>query len=182
MTADDIIPLVKKHPISVTCGVISLACAVLLYFRGDKIEEYQKLNEEKTAEAATTIANVRNAEKLVEQTAAMQATAKELDSRLIRAGQLAANLQYFYRMEADTGVKLVDVRQGGLKPGAKGPGYIGVPYTVSVQGNFLQVLTFLGRVQKGAHFCRFISVNLTKAGGSEEQMTLSMNLEILGVP
>ena len=180
MTAADLVPLLKKHPISLTCGLVSLACGVLLYLRSDKIEELQQLNEQKTVEAATMLANVRNAEKLAEQSAAMQAATKELDGRLMRVGQLAVNLQYFYRMEADTGVKLVDVRQGGLKPGTKGPGFIGVPYAVSVQGTFPQVLTFLGRLQKGTHFCRFLSVGLTKSG--DELVSLSLNVEILGVP
>ena len=180
MTASDVLPLLKKHPISLTCGLIGVACGVLLYLRSDKIEELQKLNEEKTAEAATMTANVRNAEKLGEQTAAMQAAAKELDGRVMRVGQLAVNLQYFYRMEADTGVKLVDVRQGNLKPVTKGPGFVGVPYSVSVQGTFPQVLTFMGRLQKGTHFCRFLSVGLTKSG--DDQLSLSMNVEILGVP
>ena len=180
MTAAELMPLVKKHPISITCGVISVACALLLYFRGDRIEEYQQLSEQKTAEANAMIANVRNSEKLAEQAAAMQATAKELDGRLMRASQLAVNLQYFYRLEADTGVKLAGVNQGGLKAGAKGPGFIGVPYTVSVQGTFPQVMTFLGRVQKGTHFCRFNTIGLTKT--AEDQVSLSLNLEILGLP
>ena len=180
MTAADLVPLLKKHPVSMTCGVVVLVCGGLLYYRSDKIEEYQALNEQKATEAATALANVRNGEKLAEQTAAMQAAAKELDSRLMRAGQLAVNLQYFYRLEADTGVKLVDVRQGGLKPGAKAGTFIGVPYNVTVQGTFPQVLTFLGRLQKGTHFCRFLTIGMTKV--NNDQVSLSLALEILGVP
>ena len=180
MTAADLAPLIKKHPISLTCVVLSLACGGLIYFRSDKIEEYQQLNEQKTTEANAMVANVRNSEKLAEQVVAMQATAKELDGRLMRAGQLAVNLQYFYRLEADTGVKLTAVNQGNVKAGAKGGTFVSVPYTVTVQGTFPQVLTFLGRLQKGAHFCRFNNVGLTKAG--EDQLSLSLSLEILGVP
>ena len=181
MTAAELVPLLKKHPISLTCGVVCLACAFILYYRSDKVGEYQRLNEQKAAEAAAMIANVRNSEKLVEQTAEMQAAAKELENRLMRAGQLAVNLQYFYRLEADTGVKLVDVRQGGPKAGAKGAAFIVVPYTVAVQGTFPQVLTFLGRLQKGTHFCRFLALGMTKATG-DNQVSLSLSLEILGLP
>jgi hypothetical protein len=180
MTTAELVPLIKKHPISLACAGISLACVLLLYFRSDKIAEYQKLNEQKTAEASVTIANVRNSEKLAEQTAALQAVNKELDSRVMRAGQLAGNLQYFYRMEADTGAKLLDVRQGSVRAGARTTTYTGVPYTVSVQGTFPQVLSFIGRLQNGNYFCRFISVGLTKSG--DEQVSLSLNLEILGLP
>ncbi len=180
MTAAELVPLLKKHPISLICGVICIACGALLYLRSDKIDEYQQLSDQKTAEMETTIANVRNAEKLPEQTAEMQAATKELEGRLMKAGQLAVNLQYFYRMEADTGVKLQDVRQGNLKQGVKAATFVGVPYTVSVQGTFPQVLNFLGRLQKGTHFCRFISVGMTKSG--DDQVSLSLNVEILGPP
>jgi Tfp pilus assembly protein PilO len=181
MTGAELVPLLKKHPIGLVCGVLSISCAALLYFRGDMIEEYQQLNDQKSAEMETTIANVRNSEKLVEQTAEIQAAAKELEGRLMKAGQLAANLQYFYRLEADTGVKLQDVRQGGLKPGNKAATtYIGVPYTVSVQGTFPQVLNFMGRLQKGVHFCRFNNIAMTKAG--DDAVTLNMDLDILGIP
>jgi len=180
MTAAELVPLLKKHPIGFVCGILCVACGATLYLRSDKIDEYQQLNDQKSGEMETTIANVRNAEKLSEQTAEMRAATKELDGRLMKAGQLAVNLQYFYRLEADTGVKLVDVRQGNLKAVAKGAAFVGVPYSVTVQGSFSQVLNFMGRVQRGVHFARFINANMTKAG--ETQVSLSLNLEILGTP
>lgn len=180
MTAAELIPLLKKHPIGFVCGLLCVACGALLYLRSDKIDEYQQLNDQKGAEMETMIANVRNAEKLAEQTTEMQAAAKELEGRLMKAGQLAGNLQYFYRLEADTGVKLMDVRQGNVKPGAKGATFVGVPYSVTVQGSFEQVLNFMGRVERGVHFARFNSVNMTKAG--DAQVALSLNLDILGTP
>jgi Tfp pilus assembly protein PilO len=180
MTAADLIPLLKKHPISMICAVVCIASAVLLYIRSDKIDEYQQLSDQKTTEMENTLANVRNAEKLPEQAAEMQAAAKELDGRLMKAGQLAVNLQYFYRMEADTGVKLQDVRQGSLRQGAKAGAFVGVPYSVTVQGAFPQVLDFMGRLQRGTHFCRFISVGMTKSG--DDKVSLSLNMEILGTP
>ncbi len=178
MNAADLAALLKKHPISVACAVVSIACGVILYLRGDKIGELQTLSEQKAAEAAATLANVRNSEKLGEQAAAMKAATDELDNRLMRAGGLAVNLQYFYRLEADTGVKLMDVRQGGVRPVAKNSSFLGVPYNVSVQGTYPQVITFLSRLQNGTHVCRFLTAGFGKSG--EDKVVLSLSLEILG--
>ncbi|HVT72112.1 MAG TPA: hypothetical protein VHD61_03175 [Lacunisphaera sp.] len=180
MTGADIVTQLKKHPLSVVCGVLSIGCAVMLYLRADKIEEYQQLSDQKATEASNTLANVRNSEKLTEQTAEMQAAAKELEGRVVKAGQLAVNLQYFYRLEADTGVKLLDVRQGGLKRGAKPDSYVGVPYSVSIQGTFPQALNFLARLEKGSHFCKFLGATMSKSG--DDVVSLSLSLEVLGVP
>lgn len=191
MTTADLLALLKKQPIGVACGVICLLCAGLLYYRSDKIDENKAEYEKKSAEAAKILANVRNSEKLSAQVGEIQALSKEMDSRLLRASQLAVNLQYFYKLEAETEVKLIDVKQGGLPKGGKTL-YGGIPFNVTVQGSFKQVMSFLQKLENGPHFARFGTVNFGKASGTSESrpasgadlsgMTVSINLELLGVP
>ena len=185
MTSDELIATVKKQPIGFACGVICLACIALLYFRGSKIEERQAEYEAKSAEASMIVTNVLNSAKLPEQVAEIQALSKELDSRLIRGGQLAVNQQYFYKLEAETEVKMSDMRQNPLSRGAKAPTlYSAIPFTLSVQGSFSQLLVFLQRLETGPHFCRFTSVSFVKSAAAADfsSMTLSLNLELLGTP
>jgi Tfp pilus assembly protein PilO len=190
MTSDELLATIKKQPIGVSCGVICLILAGLLYVRGGKISEYQVEFAAKSAEATKILANVRNADKLAAQVAEIQALSKEMDSRMVRAGQLAVNLQYFYKLEAETEVKLLDVRQGNLPKVGKSL-YAGIPFSVSVQGSFKQVISFLQKLENGPYFCRFSTVNFSKAVASAEAAragadvtgtTLSINLEVLGVP
>jgi len=189
MTSADLLAMIKKQPIGFASGVICLVCAGLLYFRGNKIEEYRVEYEAKSAEATTMLANVRNSEKLPTQVAEIQVLAKEMEGRLVKAGQLAVNLQYFYKLEAETEVKLVDVRQGNLPRGGKAA-YAGIPFSVTVQGSFKQVFAFLQKLENGPHFCRFTAVVFSKQGGGEASrastdtasVNVSLNLELLGVP
>ena len=189
MTAADLIAMFKKQPVGFSCGALCVILGVLLYFRSDKIDENQTEFEARSAERTKILANVRNSENLPKQVAELQVLAKEMESRLIRTGQLAVNLQYFYKLEAENEVKLLEVRQGN-PPKASKSLYIGVPYTVSVQGSFKQVVAFLQRLETGPHFCHFSSVTFTKSGGATidaagvvaADMTLNLNLELLGVP
>ena len=188
MTSADLLALIKKHPIGFACGVVCVACAALLYFRGGKIDEYRAAYEAKSAEATTILANVRNSDKLPAQVAEIQVLAKEMESRLVKSGQLAENLRVFYKLEAETEVKLVDVRQGNLPKNLKSL-YAGIPFTVTVQGSFPQVLAFLQKLENGPHFCRFTSVVFAKQGAGGEAsrasapgLNLNINLELLGVP
>lgn len=183
MNSAELVATFKKQPIGFACGAICVVCAVLLYFRGDKIEENQAEFKAKSAEATKILDNVRNSEKLPAQVAETQALAKEMESRLIRAGQLAVNLQYFYKLEAETEVKLLDIRQGTLPKGGKTL-YMGIPFNVAVTGSFKQVLLFLQKLETGPHFCHFLSVNFVKAAGTSGTagITLTLNIELLGLP
>lgn len=189
MTSAELITTIKKQPIGFACGAICLICAVLLYVRSDKISESQAELDAKSGESARILANVSNSKNLPEHVAEIQVLAKELDGRLIRAGQLAVNLQYFYKLEADTGIKLLDVHQNNPPKGARAKSlFIGVPYSLSIQGSYKQVLTFLHRLEDGSRFCHFSSVSFNKSSGSSvagagaENMTLSLNIELLGLP
>ena len=180
--------MLKKHPISAVAIAISIACGVLLYVRSSTIAEKTDESAKRAEEAAKMQANITNSNNLSEQTEQVREAAKEIEARVVRPSQLATNLQYFYKMEADSGVKILDVRQNPVPParaGAPKTSYVGVPYNVSVQGTFAQTLSFLKRLESGRHFPRFLSVTYTKAGGTEraaDLMNLTVNLELLGQP
>src|SRR3954470_16851418 len=119
MNTADIIARVKKQPIGFVCGLICLLAIGWLYYRSGEIEKRQAEYETKSAEAAKVITNVSISKTLPAEVAQLQAATKELESRLIRDSQLAVNLQYFYKLEADTEVKLLDVRQNPRPRNAK---------------------------------------------------------------
>jgi Tfp pilus assembly protein PilO len=186
MTFADLMIRVKKQPIGFACGLVCLLCAGWLYFRSGELDARQQEYGNKSAEANRINSNVTIAKTLPEQVAEIQAVTKELESRLVRAGQLAVNLQYFYKLEAETEIKLLDVRQNNLPRSGPKTQYIGVPYTVNVQGSYKQVMNFLQRLEKGRHFCRITSATFTKFGGSADSgapsLTLALNLDLLGQP
>lgn len=184
MSGDDLKALIRKHPVSFGCGLLSILLGVGIYFRGGEIPDSEAELAERAAEAERFAANIKNAAQLKEQLDAMVAANKEIDVRIIRAGQLGVNNQYFFKLESETGAKLVDFRQAPLQPvkGAKTI-FTPVPFTVSVQGTLPQIFEFLHRLESGAHYCRVISATcgITPAnrGGL---ITLGLNLELLGVP
>lgn len=188
MTAADLIALAKKHPVGTVCLLVTIACGAALYFRSGQVAASQAEYEARSAESAKMINNVTNAPGLDAQLEEITALAKELDGRLVRAGQLAVNLQYFYKLEADNGVKLLDVRQNALPRAPRGPKTIftPVPYSLSVQGTYDELVKFLTQVEHGRHFCRINSLVLTKAGGvgpnAGQELNLSITLDLLGLP
>lgn len=194
MTGADLIALIKKHPVAFVAGFIAIACVAWGYVHSDAVEDARTEFERKETQARKMADNVRHAAGLEEQTAEIKDAAQQLESRLVRAGQLATNLQFFYRLENETGVKLLDARQVQLPPAkANAPRtlYIGVPFNLSAQGTYPEVLEFVRRIEAGPHFSRFGSVTFTKAAAPtgrvsttapSEQLTVTLTVEMLGTP
>lgn len=182
MTSADIIARIKKQPVGFACGLICLLCIGWLYFRSGELEKRQAEYEAKSAEATKVISNVSVSKSLAAEVAEIQAATKDLESRLVRDSQLAVNLQYFYKLEAENEVKLLDVRQNARSKTSKSM-YPGIPYNVNVQGSYKNVMAFLQRVEKGRHFCRVTSANFTKSATNDgPAITLALNIELLGQP
>lgn len=185
MTGADLSAHFKKHPLGAIGLLVCVLCGVAIYFRSSAIEEAQSRFEEKDTESQKITTNVRNMSGLEEQTNQLQAAAKDLESRIIRESQLANNRQIFYRLENETGVKLVDVRQNPVPPmraGATRATYFGVPFAVNVQGTYPQVMAFLRRLESGQQLCRFGNITVSKASGGTTADTISANisLDLLG--
>jgi len=186
MTSADLVALIKKQPVASGALIVCIALGGVLYFRSSQIDTDQADYDEKAAHAAKIISNVSAAKNLPEQVQEIQAATKELESRLVRGGQLAINLQYFYKLEAETNVKLIDVRPNAV-PKSNGTAYVGIPFSVTVQGSFNQVMLFLNRLENGRHFCRITNTNFNRssAGGADavqNGMIVSLNLDLLGQP
>ena len=64
-----------------------------------------------SAEGEILMKNLVNGSGLKEHVETITEKSAELESRLVRPAELAKNLQYFYRLEGETGAKLGELRQ-----------------------------------------------------------------------
>jgi hypothetical protein len=185
---EQVIAFLKKNPIGFGCGALCLVLAAAMYYRSDLVPAEETNLEQKSAEAERLANNLKNAAQLQEQLDAMIAARKQVESRLVHPGDLAKNQQYFYRLEAESGVKLADCRQNSL-PAEKDRKtlYLLVPYTVEAKGDYAQLLGLLRRLESGTHYCRVLNATLTMSGAAASEgggaaLGLNLNLELLGQP
>jgi Tfp pilus assembly protein PilO len=182
-STSSVVTVVKKNPIGVVCGLLTLALAATVYFRSDRGEELQTELDQKSAEASRLALNLKNSAQLKDQLDAIVAAQKQIESRLMRADELPTNRQYFYKLEADTGVKLLD---GSLRqsPGSKkdSKAYLPTTFSVSVQGDYRQILTFLRRLETGSRYCRILTASCNSTAERGPTLVLSLTLELLGAP
>src|SRR6266542_3064689 len=160
---DQLFSMVRGNPILVGCIVACAALGAGIYFRSDVIPERQQALEQMTSEGRRLALNVRNGARLSEQMAVLTGASAQMQRRMIRKDELATNLQYFYRLEAETGIKLVDLRQGtgvsGSSTAPKQSGFSPVLFNISVQGDFPALLGFLRRLENGANYTRVVQAS-----------------------
>ena len=185
MTTADLVALIRKNPITFACGAFCLLLGLSYYFRFQLVDEAETELAQRTAEAERYALNGKNAAQLKEQLEALVVANKEVDTRIVRASQLGLNHQYFYKVFGETGVKQIDLRQTGLAPVPKGAknAFVPVGFTVSVQGEYAQLLRFLRHLESGARYCRVLTASCSLPGADRlGPLTLSLNLELLGQP
>jgi hypothetical protein len=172
---------VKQHPLKIICVFVALACGAGIYFLGTKITESTILLEQKVAEGSRLEANVNNAAQLSSQLEELTAVAQKIQARQIRASQLATNLQYFYRLETDSGVELIDLRQ--TSSGAAVKPSTGIGFFVAVKGEYAALIGFLQRIENGPHYCRVLTASMNgQSNDRSGPLTLNLTVELLGKP
>lgn len=184
MTKDELLAFVRKNPISVGCGVISVALGAAIYFRGDELPAAEDELAKQTAEAERYAANLQNGAQLKDQFEALTAAGKEIEARLAHASQQLNNLQYFYKLESETGMKTTaGPTQLPLGKSTGKTAFIGVPFSITVQGTLGQALDYLRRLESGARYVRILNVTCgVPPADRGSPVALVLNLELLGVP
>jgi hypothetical protein len=157
----------------------------VIYFRHGLIAEAEQVFAQKSAEGQKIALNISYSAQLKEQLEALEAANRAIEARIVRASQLGTNTKYFYTLESDTGVKLIDLRQTTPATVAKPAqgSFLPVAFSVAVQGNLRQILDFLRQLENGTHYCRVLSA--TCSGNSttrDTPLTLALTLELLGTP
>ena len=184
MTNQQLLALVKKNPIGVGCSVLCLLLVAGIYYRSGELPDAQVELDQKSAEGARLAANVKYSAQMKEQLEALVAAEKEIDRRLLHVGQTLTSYQYFYKLESETGVKLASLNQStpaGTKLVGKAS-FMPLAFSVSVQGNLGQLLSFLRRLESGEHYCRTVSATLNTVASGTAPLTLTANLDLLGLP
>lgn len=198
MTNEELYAFIKKNPVGVTCGVLSLALAAAWFVRSGTADSYfglelvdtvplaEKDLETKTKEARGYETNARYAAQLKEQLEALQAANKEVDTRLVRASQLGANYQIFYRIIAESGVKQIDLRQMGITAAPKGAAkaaFSPVAFSVTVSGEFPKLIHFLQLLEAMPRYARVVNASVAVPTADRSgPCSLSLTVEFLGLP
>lgn len=144
--------------------------------------------DQKTSDAQRLRKNVINSVQLEEHLNELKQANQQVLSRVARASDLAGNTQYFYKIQAESGV-----REVSLSPDSKGApkkqgnaAFTTVAFTSVVEGKYDQILQFAQKLEGGAWLGRVngFSVRqlLASDGKGDPVLSATIRVELLALP
>lgn len=179
----DIVAFWKRSPVLCSCIALTAVLLLSLYFRMGVREELEGKLTEQVKLRNKLAANVKYAAGLNEHTERLREVNAALTRTALKAGELALNQQFFLRLEAETGVKIIDLRPLAVPPPAKGApstGYVPLGFSLSVSGNYTQLLKFITRIEKGQTLGKVRSASIAEPEAAGEQ-TVTLMVDLLGL-
>lgn len=197
MTSQDLIAKLKQYPVASISLGLALLLGAVFYFRWSGLQEQLDRKGKLDTEWAEVEENVlKNSVNLETHLEMAKQASQDVTERLIRPAELARNYQYFYRLQNVTGVKIITLQQqpslpvapargasrGSSAAAAPEPLFSKVGYTMSLSGNFQQILEFLHALERGDHFYQLKNCSLQAGPPAEGLLTLNLNFDLLGEP
>ena len=173
-----VVTRIKKYPVLVVCFGLSVVFGVLLYSRSDLAAQQQAELDRLSVDGKRYRSNVSNSAQLHEQLDFLIQANQAVKARTLNPDGLAENLQYFYRLESEVGIKYRDLRPGAKAAAGKQAVYVPINYTVNIDGSYAQVITFLKHLEQGSYFCRITSASASGIGATA---SVNINLDLLGL-
>ena len=186
MNISTIIARFRQFPTLFICGISSIVIILAIFVRGSGLTDARTELQQVEREGSRIDENIKNALDLERHLTDLRDLTEEVSARLVNPAELARNLQYFYRLESESGVSITDLTQSGTpSPPKEGdlPEYVPVRYDIAVEGYYPNLLEFIHRVESGRHFARFTQLEIVRAQRTDSSaVRLAINLELLGRP
>ena len=174
----------REYPTICVCVVLSVFLLAGVVVRSGNLSDARESLELASREGTRIDDNIKNSLNLSEHLDSLRAVSENVDARLIRPAELARNLQYFYRMESETGVRITALDQRSARSGGDDEEenvYLRVPYEMALSGEFGDVISFFHSVENGRHFARIRNFEITGSQRTETTaLNMTLNIDLLG--
>lgn len=186
----DLIEGVKRRPLLFVCGGLAVALGLLMYFRAGLPGELRGRLQEREKELSRLTNNVKFSAQLDAQVEALRAANARIEAGALRAGELARNQQLFVQLEAESGAKLIELRQlplptpaapvagKGAVVAAPATTFVTIPFSVTVKGDYPQLMQFLKGLEHGPTLSRIVSAAIAQP--TDDAQSVSLSVELLG--
>ena len=171
----------QRHPFSVVCGGLALLSTMAAVYFWNEVGDLDELRAAREADGAAALEKMVSGPPLRQELAAVREATLRIEDNLVIEDNLAENLWYFYKLEDQTKVKLLDIHQLNTITPESGALYRRVPYSLTIAGTYAQTASFLRALETGSHLANitFFSFKRHEAEGPGV-VTLDLNLELLG--
>jgi len=172
--------LLRRHLLVSICSVLILLLGTASYFLWQDQQQLSTGHDSVRRNGENMLLSLSGLPRVSSELASVKEAAEFIDANLIKEGDLAENLGYFYQLETVSRVHLAQLAQLSSQPAAEDAAFIAIPFSVRAHGSYRQVMRFVHELETGPRLCRVTNYALT--GGEDDKVQLEITLEMLGRP
>lgn len=159
----------KQFPILFVCGLLIPLSVVLFFMRGPRISHYEGELTRLEGEWNRIQQNRERSAGLEDDIEVLDDGLATIQGRLMNVDEVASNYEFFYGLERESGVSLVQFSQGKAFAGEDLPlnteelkHFMVIPYDVVMNGTLQEILTFMDLLDRQEFIVRFDLINVFK--------------------
>ena len=189
MKFEPFVDVIRKKIVLSISVVVSVGCMSVYLLHLDKKADLESEIEQLDIRISTILKNLKNSSGIEDDLVLVEERIEKLDSRMFDPQELATNYNYFFNLEASTGVKLSGLKQleyveenkrvkKRKMPKPVKENYQKIRYHMNAAGEYGQLVNFLRKLEGGSSFYRLETFRLARPK-SEGGKVLSMDISLL---
>jgi Tfp pilus assembly protein PilO len=171
---------IRRYPLVTVCLVLIVLLGAGNYFLRQSQEALSATHDTVRRNGEDMLLSLSGLSRVSAEYASVKEATDFIDANLIREGDLAENLGYFYQLETLSRVRLTQLSQLSSQPAAADAAFIAIPFSVRASGSYRQVLRFIHELESGPRVCRVTTYSFS--GGADDRVQVDLSLEMLGRP
>lgn len=173
----------RQYPIAISTLVLAVVLGLYVWSGGDNKIQLARQLTDLQSQWERMERNLRNATGLESQLEEMQELRAKMRTRMTRREEVALNLNYFYRLEQQSNVSISSINQLPASAGQQArhlptmADFDIIGYSMTIEGSFNDVLSFLQSIQQGEYFARIENVNFGR-GRDQAGRAVSASIQV----
>ena len=172
--------LLRRYPLVSICSALIILLGTASYFLWQSQQQLSVGHDSVRRNGEDMLLSLSGLPRVSSELTSVKEAVDFIDANLIKEGDLAENLGYFYQLETISRVRMSQVGQLSSQPAAADAAFIAVPFSIRANGSYRQIMRFIHELETGPRLCRITTYSLT--GGSDDSVSLDISIEMLGRP
>lgn len=172
--------LMRRNPVVSICTALVILLGTASYFLWQSQQQLSVGHDSVRRNGEDMLLSLSGLPRVSSELTSVKEAVDFIDANLIREGDLAENLGYFYQLESASRVRLAQLGQLSSQPASADVAFIAIPFSIRATGSYRQVMRFLHELETGPRLCRVTTYSLT--GGEDDKVALDLTIEMLGRP
>ena len=170
----------RRHPLSALCAGICVVCGLLCWYIYTNMKWLDLEHKQVTQDTELAITSMISGPSVKQELAASREVTRRIEDNLVVEDNLAENLWYFYKIEQQTKVHILEMRPLNSLVSDSKSLFRRIPFSIRASGTYEQTAAFFYAIETGPRLASITSVSYRRNEPGSQSVILDVNLELLG--